>query len=389
MKKILSLYYRPKPGGFCKRLAMAYEAFAEKGWDVHYLSIEKFPVNHPNIHYHRIPMVFKKREHAVFWLNFLLVAPAALFFIRSQIPADAIIVFGQTYSFLAAPCRLFRKTKIILFSRGELLDSLRDTQRGLLRPIVLAVYGLIRRVGMHISDAVIFNSASKARKAGEEFPLRRERFFVLPNDIPAPRILAKGDARMILKKEFSLKSDPFILISVGRLHPGKNFEFLLKIFHRIQDHLGLDHTCLFIIGDDPLTGSAEKARILEKAASDGLEHVFLPGWRNDLEVFYSAADAFVMTSKHEGSPNSLLEALSYGLPSFGSDIDEIRDILKDDILRFSLDTHGLEKAASAILGTFEDPIFREEVRSLCLTIMKTLTFDWKSEISRMINVALA
>jgi glycosyltransferase involved in cell wall biosynthesis len=86
-----------------------------------------------------------------------------------------------------------------------------------------------------MTDAVIFNSASKARKAREESPSRRERFFVLPNDIPSPRIMAKATARMILIKEFSLKGDPFILISAGRLHPGKNFEFLLKIFRRIQD----------------------------------------------------------------------------------------------------------------------------------------------------------
>ena len=49
---------------------MAYEAFAEKEWEVHYLSLEKFPIDHDKIHFHRIPMIFKENENFLFWINF-------------------------------------------------------------------------------------------------------------------------------------------------------------------------------------------------------------------------------------------------------------------------------------------------------------------------------
>jgi hypothetical protein len=54
-----------------------------------------------------------------------------------RLGADAIVVFGPFYSFIAAPCRLFLKARIILFSRGELLKSLAETRTGISRPFIL------------------------------------------------------------------------------------------------------------------------------------------------------------------------------------------------------------------------------------------------------------
>jgi glycosyltransferase involved in cell wall biosynthesis len=385
MTRILSIYYRPKPGGFCKRLAMAYEAFAERGWEVHYLSIEKFPLDHPLIHHHPIPMLFRKREHLAFWLNFFLIAPVLLFQLRLRFPAEAIVVFGPAYSFIAAPCRLFKNTKIVLFSRGELLESLRETHRGALRALLLAGYGFVRRIGIEAADAVIFNSASQVRKSRDEFPANKNAFFLLPNDIPPPKKIPKAEAREALKAEFRLPDQAFILLSVGRLHPGKNYEFLLDIFRKAQERMAPGRLVLFIVGDDPRTGEAEKTKLRSRADSWGLADVFLTGWRNDLEVFYSAADVFLLTSRHEGSPNSLLEAIGHDLPSFGSDIEEIRDILEPDVFRFSLDEYGLEKVSSSIVQIRRDPAYRDELQSKLSSVRKRMAFDWPSELCRMVE----
>jgi len=385
MKKILSLYYRPKPGGFCKRLSMAYEAFAERGWEVHYLSLEEFSVRHPNIHHHKIPMPFKKREDVFFWLNFFVVSVFALARAQARLGADAIVVFGPFYSFIAAPCRLFRKARIILFSRGELLKSLTETRTGISRPFILMAYRWVRRIGYQASDAIIFNSKSLAEKAKKEFPSKKDKISVQLNDIPPLPPRAKSEALAALKKEFPLGEHPFILISVGRLHPGKNLEFLLRIFLRVLEKIRAENIFLFIVGDDPLTGASEKAKLASLIDTHGRGRVFVTGWRSDVDAFYAAADVFLIPSRHEGSPNSLLEALRYDLPCLGSDIEEIRDILEYDHLTFSLDEAGLEKAAGLIAQMRDNPDIRTDILSLCSAIRRRLTFNWKGEVCRVVG----
>jgi glycosyltransferase involved in cell wall biosynthesis len=385
MKKILSLYYRPKPGGFCKRLTMAYEAFAEQGWEVHYLSLEEFSVRHANIHHHKIPMPFKKREDVFFWLNFFVVSVFALARAQARLAADAIVVFGPFYSFIAAPCRLFRKARIILFSRGELLKSLAETRTGIGKPFILMAYRWVRRIGYQASDAIIFNSKSLAEKAKKEFPSKKDNIAVLLNDIPPLPPRLKSEALAVLKKEFSLGDHPFILISVGRLHPGKNLEFLLRIFFRVLEKTRAENMFLFIVGDDPLTGASEKAKLASLIDARGRDRVFVTGWRSDVDAFYAAADIFLIPSRHEGSPNSLLEALGYDLICLGSTIEEIREILDNDELVFSLDDAGLEKAANSMIRFYQEEDYRRHLQSICSGIKRRLTFDWKKRLCQIVD----
>lgn len=116
--------------------------------------------------------------------------------------------------------------------------------------------------------------------------------------------------------------------------------------------------------------------------------MILTGWREDVDTFYAAADVFVITSKYEGAPNSLLEALSHNIPSFGSDIPEIREILKKDDLLFSLDEKGIEKAADLIVKVCDDDNFRNYIQSLSSALRKKFTFNWKRSLCSIVGRAL-
>jgi len=388
MRRILSIYYKPKPGGFCKRLYMAYEAFVEKGWEVHYLSMEKFPLNHDKIHFHRIPMIFKEHENFLFWINFFVMSLFYMFYINLKISSDLIVVFGPDYSFISFLTKLFKKNKLALFSRGDQSQSLKETEKGIKRYISLFIYRVFSSVGFKLSDIIIFNSGHMYEKVKNKPSLKNKKIYILPNNIMTSPMKNRKEALEKIKDEFHADDDSFLLITVGRLHPGKNLEFLLKIFSRINELLKKENISLFIIGDDPLTGEKERRKLKSIIKDLGLNNVIFTGWRKDVDIFYASADVFIITSKYEGAPNSLLDAIGYNIPSFGSNIPEIKEILRNDNLLFSLDEKGIEKAASSVVKIYNDKNFLIYIKSVISDIKKRFSFDWKTRLCNVIDNGL-
>lgn len=116
------------------------------------------------------------------------------------------------------------------------------------------------------------------------------------------------------------------LIAVGRLAPQKGFDRLLKDFAALAPRFPAWH--LTILGEGDCREMLEKQR-----CELGLEQrVSLPGVVGNLADWYKAADLFVMTSLFEGFPNTLAEAMAYGLPAVSVDCDTgPRDIIRHEV----------------------------------------------------------
>ncbi|MBZ5664840.1 MAG: glycosyltransferase [Acidobacteriia bacterium] len=99
----------------------------------------------------------------------------------------------------------------------------------------------------------------------------------------------------------------FGLLCVGRLHRVKDHSFLLQACAVLRDE-GLDFFC-WIVGEGPERPALEKQIV----ALQLQEHVYLVGHlpRTDLAGYYRYADLVVMTSKSEGIPVVLMEAMAH------------------------------------------------------------------------------
>ncbi len=100
----------------------------------------------------------------------------------------------------------------------------------------------------------------------------------------------------------------FCLLSVGRLHRVKDHRFLIQACGALRDQ-GVDFMC-WIAGEGP-----ERVALERQIVADGLQgHVHLAGHlsRADLASYYRYADLVVMTSKSEGIPVVLMEAMAHG-----------------------------------------------------------------------------
>ncbi len=103
------------------------------------------------------------------------------------------------------------------------------------------------------------------------------------------------------------------LLAVGRLAPQKGFAALIAVFARLASRFS--DWELVIVGE-----GSERAHLQQMI--DRLELgsvVFLPGHVGNIGDWYGRADLFVLTSRFEGFPNVLAEAMTYGLPVISVD----------------------------------------------------------------------
>ena len=114
----------------------------------------------------------------------------------------------------------------------------------------------------------------------------------------------------------------FTLLYVGRLEPVKNHSLLLNGFRSALTHN--PNLQLWMVGD-----GSERKRLEELASTLTLGgNVRFWGQQLDVAKFFSAADAFVMSSSSEGLPMSLLQAFSVGLPAIVTDVGGMAEVVR-------------------------------------------------------------
>jgi glycosyltransferase involved in cell wall biosynthesis len=118
------------------------------------------------------------------------------------------------------------------------------------------------------------------------------------------------------------RDDRLVFGTIGRLDPVKDHCTLLHAFARVAT--AVPHAELRILGDGSLL-----AELRALAGSLGIEHaVRFEGFSLDTPKFLEALDVYVISSRSEGLPLSLLEAMAAGLPIVATSVGEIPQIVR-------------------------------------------------------------
>ena len=139
-----------------------------------------------------------------------------------------------------------------------------------------------------------------------------------------------------------------ILLAVGRLNIVKNFEMLIDVFSRLAGKY--PDWDLVILGEGP------ERQVLEARIRDTTlgARIFVPGIAGNVGEWFARADLYVMSSRSEGFPNALAEALAHGLPAVSFDCDTgPRDIIRhevDGLLVPAGNASGLMNGLDRIMG---------------------------------------
>jgi len=194
-------------------------------------------------------------------------------------------------------------------------DETRLTRAAILAGVPLAPF----------ADAIVYNAERSARRHGAiGYPAKKA--IVIPNGFDLDAFRPDPDARAWLRAEHSLAPDTPIVGRVARNHPMKDNACLFGAFGRIAEAVPTARLAVVgsgMVGDD--TALAELA-----SAAGVTDKVIWLGPRRDIERLTAGFDVALSTSSRgEGFPNVMGEAMACGVPMVATDVGDAAAILDD------------------------------------------------------------
>ena len=212
------------------------------------------------------------------------------------------------------------------------------------KPIDRWMYGRYCRI------VCVGEETRKTLSAWLNRPELDKKMTVIPNGIDLQRITSATPAEDLAKQ------DGFKILMVSAFRPEKDQQTLIRAIQQLPETYHL-----FLAGG---AETPENQRILDdcKALAKGQRVHFL-GVRSDVPNLLAAADAVVLSSKHEGMSLSVLEGMASGKPMLASDVEGMRDLVVGAGLLFP--QGDAEALATLIREVCENPGKAREIGRKC------------------------
>lgn len=160
------------------------------------------------------------------------------------------------------------------------------------------------------ADAVVTVSEGVAEDLAARTGLPRGRITTVYNPVFSPRLveLARGP----VSHPWYERDGPPLVLGVGRLEPQKDFALLLRAFARVRQERPVR---LLILGE-----GRERSKLTRLAEALGVrDAVEFPGFVPNPYAHMARANLFVLSSRYEGLPTVVIEALACGCPVVSTD----------------------------------------------------------------------
>lgn len=206
-----------------------------------------------------------------------------------------------------------------------------------LLPLSWLTRRLIQRVDMVIATSkVTYEEACN-------FGIVPSRIARIPNGVDTVKYAPRSnEEKVMLRRGLGLHATGVVLFA-GRLSSEKNPDGLLRAWHDVANRIP-EKWLLIYLGDGPL-----RPRLAEMIDEWGMhDAVMLAGPRDDVERWMGAADLFVLPSHCEGLSNSLVEAMSSGVPVVSTRVSGSEEIFKESKIGVMVEPRDDASLADAI-----------------------------------------
>lgn len=177
------------------------------------------------------------------------------------------------------------------------------------------------------------------------FPSDRYDTIVIPNPVTIP----ESDPI-----ESQLFTDDRHLLAIGKLIHQKGFDLLIKAFAQICE--AHPEWTLTILGEGEMRGELEEL-CLELEVQD---RVFMPGVVKNVDAHLRKADVFALSSRYEGFPVTLCEAMACGVPVIATDcLSGPREIIHNGIDGLLVVSDNLDALTAGLDLLMSDPVKRQ------------------------------
>lgn len=153
--------------------------------------------------------------------------------------------------------------------------------------------------------------------------VKKEKIAVIPNGIDVD-FFDKVERNENLRESFGIKKEETVIICVANLHINKGHKYLLEAFEKIYENN--QKIKLLLIGEGD-----EKEGLLNQIKNyKSKKNILFLGKRKDVPYLLKISDIFVLPTLFEGMSNAIMEAMACGLPIIATDIQENRELIKDN-----------------------------------------------------------
>ncbi len=232
--------------------------------------------------------------------------PALIKYLRQERPCALVSVLHANIIAILAKHLSKVQTRIVVSERNTLSSETRfyrsDIRMQMLPRLIRTFYPL--------ADGVVAVSQGVAEDLIQNAKISPDKVRVIYNPIITPDLKQKMQG--ILDHPWLRKDAPPVILAVGRLTAQKDFSTLIRAFAQVRS----THTAHLMI-----LGEGEDRRALEHLIDELelAEQVSLPGYVPNPYPYMKGASAFVLSSRWEGLPGVLIEALYSGVPLISTD----------------------------------------------------------------------
>jgi glycosyltransferase involved in cell wall biosynthesis len=177
------------------------------------------------------------------------------------------------------------------------------------------------------------------------------------------------------REKLGLDQTQQIILGVGALIQRKGFDLVIEALALLTPQPQFSNLVFYILGAQGAEGDY-RAELKNYVTEHGLEkHVVFQGavLNQDLITWYNAVDVFCLSSRGEGSPNVLTEALACGTPAIASKVGSVPEIMASEPnLGVAFDSENVQQIVEAL----EQVLITEFDRKKSAQQFSKYTWDW-------------
>jgi len=360
------IIYSLTSGGAERVISNMANYWGAKGWEINLLTFDddkKKPFYDLDSQISHIPLgIAGQSPNPIIgiWNNLTRIQPLRTAIIRSK-PNVVISFLHQTNEIVLLATRWLNVPVVV----SERNDPASETTG--------KVWVKLRQWTYPFADRIVVQT----KRAGDYFSSKlQKRICVIPNPVLLPPYETELSDKLLGERS---------LIAMGRLVPQKGFDLLLEALAKLKDRY--PEWTLTILGEGELRPQLESLR--NELGLD--DRVHLLGRVTNPHKFLKQGDIFIMSSRFEGFPNALCEAMACGLPIISTDCPNgPREIIRDGVDGILVPNEDVSALAAAMERLMSDEKERQRLADRAKEVTESFSLEkvmsiWESLINEVIK----
>ncbi|MDF2923197.1 MAG: epsD [Paenibacillaceae bacterium] len=352
MKKVL---YCASTIAHIEKFHLPYlKMFKKKGYSVWVVANNSSPISYAD---HVVPLAMKKKMFSFHNIKAIFQTVRLLKKEKFEIISTHTALAAFIVRTAAILLKKQERPKIYNTSHGYLFDD----NDGIKKYIFL----FVEKILSYVTDVLMVMNREDYCIAAKYKLYKSKLYYINGMGLDSSKFNPLTQAeRYIIRKKNTLLEDDFLFVYAAEFSRRKNHLLLIRAFSNVSREF--PRMKLLLAGDGELI---EDCRTYARELNATNNIIFL-GYINDMHSLFSICNACVSTSRIEGLPFNILEAMAHGLPVIASNIKGHRELIDDGLNGYLFELDQQHQFEEKLKKIFFDSLIKQSCRAVNLKKLK-------------------